>query len=165
MPNKFNLGQIFYQKIQVILINTVLSACLAHDRLFLTSFLSIIKHSIGFIQTVCISNIYLHTTTKNIDKDLYVVYDCFNKGSISCSSREEWLKEFCFFFEKLSPTSKKIVFFTVQIDFPVDADPGLLALAYAVSIAEERHPAANESKNKRNWLIIIMFVLRLESVF
>ena len=93
---------------------------------------------------VCISNIYLHTTTKNIDKDLYVVYDCFNKGSKSCSTREEWLKGFCFFFEKLSPTSKKIAFYTVQIDFPVDADPGLLALAYAVSIAEERHPAANE---------------------
>ena len=37
-----------------------------------------------------------------------------------------------------------IAFFTVQIDFPVDADPGLLALAYAVSIAEEPHPAANE---------------------
>ncbi len=77
--------------------------------------------------------------TKNIDKDLYVVYDCFNKGSISCSFWEKWLKEFCFFFEKLSPTSK---------NFPVDADPGLLALAYAVSIAEERHPAANEFEEK-----------------
>ena len=41
-----------------------------------------------------------------------------------------------------------IAFFTVQIDFPVDADPGLLALAYAVSIAEERHPAANEFEEK-----------------
>ena len=91
---------------------------------------------------------YGHIYTFVIYVNLYVVYDCFNKGSISCSSREEWLKEFCFFFEKLSPTSKKIAFFTVQIDFPVDADPGLLALAYAVSIAEERHPAANEFEEK-----------------
>ena len=62
-----------------------------------------------------------------------------------------------------------------------NADPGLLALAFAVSIAEPHPakiiPAANESfeqnhiqlltnsKNKRNWLIIIMIVKRLESVF
>ena len=29
-----------------------------------------------------------------------------------------------------------------------NADPGLLPLAYAVSIAEERHPAANEFEEK-----------------
>ena len=29
-----------------------------------------------------------------------------------------------------------------------NADPGLLALAYAVSIAEERHPAGNEFEEK-----------------
>jgi hypothetical protein len=49
---------------------------------------------------VCISNIYLSSTTKNIDKELY--------------------------------------------GFKFEADPALLALAYAVSIAEERHPAAND---------------------
>ena len=49
---------------------------------------------------VCISNIYLSSNTKNIDKELY--------------------------------------------GFKVEADPALLALAYAVSIAEERHPAAND---------------------
>jgi hypothetical protein len=49
---------------------------------------------------VCISNIYLSSNTKNIDKELY--------GS------------------------------------KVEADPALLALSYAVSIAEERHPAAND---------------------
>ena len=38
---------------------------------------------------------------------------------------------------------KKIAFYTVEIGFKVEADPALLALAHAVSIAEERHPAAN----------------------
>ncbi len=83
-----------------------------------------------------------------------------------------------------------------------NADPGLLALAYAVSITEELREKKignkiakyqqlfrqrsgyisdftlispdknladfrgfNLTKNKRNWLIIIMIVLRLESVF
>ena len=57
------------------------------------------------------------------------------------------------FFEKLSLNLKKIDYQTVQIDFPVDADPGLSALAYAVSIAEESHPAANEYEEKeiRKW--------------
>ena len=32
----------------------------------------------------------------------------------------------------------------MEIGFKVEADPALLALAYAVSIAEERHPAAND---------------------
>jgi hypothetical protein len=36
-----------------------------------------------------------------------------------------------------------IAFYTVEIGFKVEADPALLALAHAVSIAEERHPAAN----------------------
>jgi hypothetical protein len=49
---------------------------------------------------VCISNIYLSSNTKNIDKELF--------------------------------------------GFKVEADPALLALAYAVSITEERHPAAND---------------------
>ena len=39
---------------------------------------------------------------------------------------------------------KKIAFYTVEIGFNVDADPALLALAYAISIAEKRHPAAND---------------------
>jgi hypothetical protein len=54
---------------------------------------------------VCISNIYLSSNTRNIDKEFYVLYDCFTKK--------------------------------------IPANPALLALAYAVSIAEERHPAAN----------------------
>ncbi len=37
---------------------------------------------------------------------------------------------------------------SAQIDFPVDADPGLLALAYDVSIDEEYNPAANEFQEK-----------------
>jgi len=45
---------------------------------------------------------------------------------------------------------KKIAFYTVEIDFKVDADPALLELAYAVSIAEERQPAANDfEKNEQ----------------
>ena len=54
------------------------------------------------------------------------------------------VKWFSFFIEKLSPHLKKIAFFTVEIVFKVDADPALLALAYAVSIAEERHSDAND---------------------
>jgi hypothetical protein len=97
---------------------------------------------------VCFSNIYLSSNTKNIDKELYVVYDCFTKGSKSCSTHVDWLNGFSFFIEKLSPHLKKIAFYTVEIEFKVDADPALLALAYAVSIAEARHPAANEFEEK-----------------
>ena len=92
---------------------------------------------------VCISNIYLSSNTRNIDKELYVVYDCFTKGSSSCCTHVDWLNGFSFFIEKLSPHLKKIAFYTVEIGFKVEADPALLAFAYAVSIAEERHPAAN----------------------
>jgi hypothetical protein len=35
--------------------------------------------------------------TKNIDKELYVVYDCFTKGSRSCSTHVDWLNGFSFF--------------------------------------------------------------------
>ena len=45
-----------------------------------------------------------------------------------------WLNGFSFFIEKLSPHLKKIAFYTVEIGFKVEADPALLALAYAVSI-------------------------------
>ena len=83
---------------------------------------------------VCISNIYLSSNTKNIDKELYVVYDCFTKASSSCSTHGDWLNGFSFFIEKLSPHLKKIAFYSVEIGFKVEADPALLALAYAVSI-------------------------------
>ena len=46
---------------------------------------------------VCISNIYLSSNTRNIDKELYVVYDCFTKGSSSCSTHVDWLNGFSFF--------------------------------------------------------------------
>jgi hypothetical protein len=45
---------------------------------------------------VCISNIYLNSNTRNIDKELYVVYDCFTKGSSSCSTHVDWLNGFSF---------------------------------------------------------------------
>ena len=93
---------------------------------------------------VCLSNIYLSSYSRNIDKELYVVYDCFTKGSSSCCTHVDWLNGFSFFIEKLSPHLKKIAFYTVEIGFKVEADPALLALAYAVSIAEESHPAAND---------------------
>ena len=83
---------------------------------------------------VCISNMYLSSNTKNIDKELYVVYDCFTKASSSCSTHGDWLNGFSFFIEKLSPHLKKIAFYFVEIGFKVEADPALLALAYAVSI-------------------------------
>ena len=60
---------------------------------------------------VCISNIYLSSNTRNID----VVYDCFTKGSSSCSTHVDWLNGFSFFIEKLSPHLKKIAFYTVEI--------------------------------------------------
>ena len=66
------------------------------------------------------------------------------KASSSCSTPVDWLNGFSFFIEKLSPHLKKIAFYFVEIGFKVEADPALLALAYAVSIAEERHPAAND---------------------
>ena len=83
----------------------------------------------------------MSSNTKNIDKELY---DCFTKVSSSCSTHVDWLNGFSFFIEKLSPHLKKIAFYIVEIGFKVEADPALLALAYAVSIAEERHPAAND---------------------
>ena len=83
---------------------------------------------------VCISNIYLSSNTKNIDKEFYVVYDCFTKASSSCSTHGDWLKCFSFFIEKLSPHLKKTAFYSVEIGFKFEADPALLALAYAVNI-------------------------------
>ena len=50
---------------------------------------------------------------------------------------------FSFFIQKLSPHLEKVAFYSVEIGFKVEADPALLALAYAVSIAEERHPINN----------------------
>ena len=87
---------------------------------------------------------YLSSNAKNFDKELYVVYDCFTKASSSCSTHGDWLNGFSFFIQKLSPHLEKIAFYSVEIGFKVEADPALLALAYAVSIAEERHPAAND---------------------
>jgi hypothetical protein len=46
------------------------------------------------------------------------------------------------------PHLKNVAFYTVQISFLVNAVPGLLISAYAISIAEERQPAANEFKEK-----------------
>ena len=42
-------------------------------------------------QTHCVSlsNIYLSSTTKNIYKELYVVYNCFNKNSQESYTPEE----------------------------------------------------------------------------
>ena len=77
---------------------------------------------------------YLSSNTKNIDKELYVVYDCFTKASSSCSTHGDWLNGFSFFIEKLSPHLKKTAFYSVEIGFKFEADPALLALAYAVSI-------------------------------
>ena len=62
------------------------------------------------------------------------MYGCFTKASSSCSTHGDWLNGFSFFIEKLSPHLKKIAFYTVEIGFKVEADPALLALAYAVSI-------------------------------
>ena len=45
---------------------------------------------------VCIINIYLSSNTRNIDKELYVVYDCFTEGSSSCSTHVDWLNGFSF---------------------------------------------------------------------
>ena len=56
------------------------------------------------------------------------------KASSSCSTPVDWLNGFSFFIEKLSPHLKKIAFYFVEIGFKVEADPALLALAYAVSI-------------------------------
>ena len=72
------------------------------------------------------------------------MYDRFTKGSRSCSTHVDWCNGFSFFIEKLSPHLKKIAFYTVEIGLKLKLDPALLALAYAVSIAEERHPAAND---------------------
>ena len=41
----------------------------------------------------------------------------------------------------LSKNLKKIAFYIVEIDFKVKANPAILTLAYAVSIAVERHPS------------------------
>ena len=67
------------------------------------------------------------------------MYDCFTKASSSCSTHGDWLNGFSFFIEKLSPHLKKIAFYSVEISFKVEADPALLALAYAVSIVVVVH--------------------------
>ena len=54
------------------------------------------------------------------------------------------VKWFFFFYWEIITAFEKDCFYTVEIGFKVEADPALLALAYAVSIAEERHPAAND---------------------
>ena len=60
-----------------------------------------------------------------------------------------WLNGFSFFIEKLSPHLKKIAFYFVEIGFKVEADPALLALAYAVSIVVVVHFRVVKLKNAK----------------
>jgi hypothetical protein len=75
---------------------------------------------------VCISR---SSNKKNIDKELYVVYDRFTKGSRSCSTHVDRCNGFSFFIEKLSPHLKKIAFYTVEIGFKVEAGPSFISIS------------------------------------
>ena len=47
------------------------------------------------------------------------------------------------------------------IDFKVEADPALLALAYAVKIAEERHPINDNGDDFNKWYLIEFYIFIL----
>jgi hypothetical protein len=49
---------------------------------------------------------------------------------------------------------KKIAFYTVEIGLKLKLDPALLALAYAVSIAKERHPGANDFEENDHFRVV-----------
>ena len=78
---------------------------------------------------VCFSNVYFETS-KYKDNGYYVIYDCFNKGEKEFSTRNIWLSNFDLKIKKLEPT---LDCRTVFHDARVETDPGLLALAHAVS--------------------------------
>ena len=47
------------------------------------------------------------------------------------------------------------------IDFKVEADPALLELAYAVRIAEERHPINDNDDDFNKWYLIVYIYFSL----
>ena len=65
---------------------------------------------------------------------MQITYNWFNKGGIECSTRDSWLSNFDLYIKKLSSNLECRIFLTVHHDARVETDPGLLALAYAVSI-------------------------------
>ena len=78
---------------------------------------------------VCFCNVYLETS-KYKDNGYYVIYDCFNQGK-EFSTHDSWLSNFDLYIKKLEPECR--TFLTVFHDARVETDPGLLALAHAVS--------------------------------
>ena len=98
------------------------------------------------------SNVYLVKTCKYKDNGYYVIYDCFNKGGIDSSTRDSWLSNFDLYIKKLSSNLECRKFITVYHDARVETDPGLLALAYAVSILEGINPALREFEDSENMI-------------
>ena len=86
------------------------------------------------------------------DNGYYVIFDCFNKGDKECSTRDSWLSNFDLYIKKLEPNLECRKFLTVFHDARVETDPGLLALAYAVSILEGINPALREFEDSENMI-------------
>ena len=74
----------------------------------------------------------------------------FNKGDKECSTRR--LSNFGLFIKKLEPNLECRKFLTLFHDARVETDPGLLALAYAVSILVGINPALREFEDSENMI-------------
>ena len=76
------------------------------------------------------------------------MYVCLKKAATSdISSKDEWWLGISYYISRLFPDLDKIAFYTLNTFLPIkkDDDDGLLALGYAVTIAEgDSHTAAIE---------------------
>ena len=87
---------------------------------------------------VCFSNINLNKIKKY--ENVFTIYDCYNKGATDCSTRDTWLNQFDLYIKSLSSPEIKRNFLTSNIYSSAKACSSILALAYAVSIANSTSP-------------------------
>ena len=83
---------------------------------------------------------------------MQIIYYCFNKGGIDCSTRDSWLSNFDLYIKKLSSNLECRKFLTRFHDARVETGPCLLALAYAISILEGINPALREFEDSENMI-------------